>query len=74
MLTDYAQAGHDGRTSEKPPYDSSPNGMAYSAGVWCRAHGIYPHEATQSRGYSIRINRDLVLLNCDNLGKITVKP
>jgi len=62
-LTDYAQAGYDGRMSERPPYDSSPAGMAFAAGLWCRANGIYPEEATQGRGYRIRINRTIVV-NC----------
>ena len=60
-LTAYAMAGHDGRQSECPPYASSPNGLAFAAGVWCATHGITPMEVTMSRGYSVRVNRDLVL-------------
>lgn len=63
-LIDYAQAGYDARISERPPYDSSPAGMAFAAGEWCRSHGIYPLECRMSRGHSIRINRD-VILNCN---------
>ena len=47
--------------AERPHYDSSPNGMAFIAGLWCRSHNVYPAEVKESCGYSVRVNRTLRL-------------
>lgn len=54
---DYAIAGYNGMTSERPPYDSSIIGMAFRCGEICREHNLYPHEIKASRGYSFVVNR-----------------
>ena len=60
-LTQHALAAYDGRMSEQPAYDSSPAGMAFSAGLWARAKGILPEEVRAGRGYKMILNRDWVL-------------
>lgn len=42
----------------RPAYDSSPNGLAFLAGLWAREHGIVVHEVRASRGYTLILNRD----------------
>ena len=42
--------------SERPPYDSSPDGLAFQAGLWAKSAGIHVEEAYQSRGYTVVIN------------------
>ena len=42
---------------DRPAYDSSPNGMAFCAGLWARSAGIPVYEAHLSRGYTVIINR-----------------
>ncbi len=59
-LYDYAMAGFIGRESERPPYASSPAGMAFQAGVICRLRNINLHEIKQGRGYTWIINRTWV--------------
>jgi hypothetical protein len=60
-IHDYFLAGYHGRTSEEPPYPSSPVYMAYQAGKWCREHGITALEIKAGRGYKMLVNRTLVL-------------
>jgi len=43
--------------SERPPYDSSPNGMAFAVGLWARERGITVYEVKASRGYTYILNR-----------------
>lgn len=69
---DYVLAGYNKRMSEQPPYDSSTNGMLFTAGLFCRENNIQPIEAKTGRGYSIIINRDIVLRNCDKFEKIVI--
>jgi len=57
-LTAMAQAGFDSSAdSECPGYDSSPNGMAWLAGRWCRQQGMpRPQRASMSRGYTVNVD------------------
>ncbi len=57
-LTAMAQAGFDASDDDKcPGYDSSPNGMAWLAGRWCRQQGMQrPIRASMSRGYSVNVD------------------
>ena len=57
-LTDYAQAGYDGRQTDA--MYSSNCWMIEQAGKQCRKMGMYPKEAKMSRGYNVRINRDYI--------------
>ena len=54
---EYALSGYNGKESERPPYNSSPVGMAFQCGVICRKMGITPLEIKPSRGYIWIINR-----------------
>jgi hypothetical protein len=58
-MTDYAQAGFDGR--QTGAMWSSPNWLAEQAGIQCKKVGLYPLEAKIRRGYSVRINRDYIV-------------
>lgn len=39
-----------------PPHPSSPNAMAFSVGLWARAHNVRVYEVHQSRGYQWVLN------------------
>jgi hypothetical protein len=54
---DYFIAGYNLAESHRPPYSSSPIGMAFMCGEWCRQNNITPHEIKASRGYTWIINR-----------------
>ena len=43
--------------ADRPAYDSSPNGLAFRAGLWARDAGITVYDAKQGRGYTVIINR-----------------
>jgi len=60
-LIDYATAGYDARMSERPPYDSSLAGRAFTCGEWARQNGILPREVSPGRGHKMLLNRDFVL-------------
>ena len=52
-------AAEEGPTAcERPPHDSSPNGMAFGVGLWASEHGETVYEVAPSRGYSWKLNRD----------------
>lgn len=56
-IYDYFMAGYNLRMSERPPYDSSAVGMAFSCGVWCRHNNVVAQEIKASRGYTYIVNR-----------------
>ena len=41
----------------RPAYDSSPDGMAFSVGLWARENGVTVQEVKASRGYTYILNR-----------------
>ena len=43
--------------ADRPTYDSSPNGLAFRAGLWARSAGVAVYEAHASRGYTVIVNR-----------------
>ena len=58
--TAIAQGAASGE-GDKPPYSSSPNGMAFSVGLWAKANGIQPLLVHASRGYSWILNERVKL-------------
>lgn len=55
-VTAMAQAGYRG-DSPAPAYSSSPNGMAYIAGMAHRLNGgAFPSQARMGRGYTVHVN------------------
>ena len=56
-INDYAQAGYNGMESMRPPHPSSPFGMAFECGVWCKAHHVTPYLVHESRGYTWIVNK-----------------
>jgi len=71
---DYAEAGYNAIESMRPPYPSSPFGMAFECGVWCKAHGITFQAIKQSRGYSWILNYryKLNFKNSDHTPEVTL--
>ena len=60
--TEMAQYAYEKpNAADRPPYDSSPMGMAFSVGLWCREKGLFPSEVKASRGYSWILNRQYKL-------------
>ena len=59
-LNDYALAGYEGRQTDA--MWSSAAWLAEQAGKECRKVGLLPQEAKLSKGYSVRINRDYVVM------------
>jgi len=57
-LTDYAQAGYDGRQTDA--IYSSACWLAEQAGKQCRKLNLLPLEVKMSKGYSVRISRDYI--------------
>ena len=56
QIAEYAaQAGPN--AADRPPYDSSPNGMAFRVGLWARERGITVQEVKAGRGYTYTLNR-----------------
>lgn len=59
-VTAAAQDGYRGDSDQRPAYDSSPDGMAYVAGMQHRLNGgQFPTRAKMGRGYSVYVNATL---------------
>ena len=42
--------------ADRPPYASSPNGMAFAVGLWARERGIAVYTVHKSSGYTYVLN------------------
>ncbi len=54
-IAQYA-AAQGATAADRPPYDSSNNGMAFAVGLWARARGITVYTVHQSSGYNYVLN------------------
>ena len=59
-VTQAAQAGYRGDTEQRPAYLSSPNGLAYIAGMQHRLNGgQFPEKARMGRGCAVHVGSRL---------------
>ena len=54
-IAQYA-AAQGATAADRPPYDSSPNGMAFAVGLWARARGVAVYTVHKSSGYTYVLN------------------
>lgn len=54
-IAQYA-AAQGAAAADRPPYDSSPNGMAFAVGLWARERGITVHKVHKASGYNYVLN------------------
>jgi len=54
-IAQYA-AAQGATAADRPPYDSSNNGMAFAVGLWARERGITVYTVHKSSGYTYVLN------------------
>ena len=54
-IAQYA-AAQGASAADRPAYASSPNGMAFSVGLWARERGITVYTVRKSSGYTYILN------------------